>query len=259
MPILSRSPHSIFYVAEVKSRRRPSLHSTARLAGLCFVGGFVDVVGFTSVLGVFVGHVTSNLSLAGSAVVHPDRNFVEKLVILPIFIAAVALATLMNHWARLRQFNPERILLAFEAACLVAFMIFGAALQTRQGNSQSSLVGVAALGVLAMGVHNAATREARQLPSTTAMTANLTQFIMDVTDLCVAAPHRKALTLHARRGGTVLGTFVIGAVAGTCIFLRWQFFSLTIPIAALVILTITPPAYSGIPVARRGKPAPSED
>lgn len=234
------------------SDRRPA-HSGRRLAALCFIAGFVDVIGFMSVLGTFVGHITSNITIAGAAFSHHNGRYALRLALLPIFIIAVALATAVNHWARVRRFNPERILLATEAVFLVVFMWSGAALQTYARNQppELTIIAVASLAVFAMGVHNAATREARAMPTTTAMTANLTQFVMDVTDLCVAAPNRASLQVHARRGALVLGSFVAGAAIGTAAFLRWQFWSVSIPIAALLLLVITPPAYSAIPLPRR--------
>jgi uncharacterized membrane protein YoaK (UPF0700 family) len=244
-------------------RNQPSsLHSYARLALLCFVAGFIDVVGFVSVLGVFLAHVTGNLTVIGSAFTRHDSTVVLKLSLLPVFIIALALATIVNHWARVRRFNPERILLAIEAVCLVGFMFGGAMVQHQLHPippTNMSIVAVAALAVFAMGVHNSVTREARSMPATTAMTANLVQFVTDVTDLWVSAPNRRLTRLHAQRGAVVLGSFVVGATVGTVTFLRWQFWSVALPIGLIVLLAITPPAYSPIPLPRRGaRPAEPE-
>jgi uncharacterized membrane protein YoaK (UPF0700 family) len=231
-----------------------STHSNARLAALCFAAGFIDVIGFISVLGVFVGHVTSNLTMAGAAFTRHDPRIAMKLGLLPVFIIAVAAATVINHWARVRRFNPERILLAIEALCLLTFMISGVRLRNHAKTAQATdtaIVGVASLAVFAMGVHNTVTREARAMPTTTAMTANLTQFVMDITDLCVGSPHRTALKAHAWRGGIVIGNFIAGAAIGTMGFMLWQFWSVLLPILLIVVLAITPPAYSPIPVPRR--------
>jgi uncharacterized membrane protein YoaK (UPF0700 family) len=225
-----------------------------RLATLCFVAGWIDVVGFMSVLAVFLGHITSNLTVAGAAFTRGTSGNLVKLVLLPVFILGVALATAINHWARVQRFNPERILLALETICLIGFMFFGAGLQRHPipvRASRWAIIAVAAVAVFAMGVHNAATREARQMPTTTAMTANLVQFVMDVTDLCCGAPNRSALKLHARRGAIVLGSFFGGAAIGGFAFVHWQFWSVGVPVICLLIIIVTPPALSPVPVARR--------
>src|SRR3546814_3332371 len=57
--------------------------------GLAFVAGFVDVVGFVALFGLFTAHVTGNFVLIGAEIVHSGVGVVAKLFALPVFIVMV--------------------------------------------------------------------------------------------------------------------------------------------------------------------------
>ena len=62
---------------------------------LSFVAGYVDVVGFIALFGLFTAHVTGNFILIGSELVHPEKTLaIAKLLALPVFIAVVVLTRL---------------------------------------------------------------------------------------------------------------------------------------------------------------------
>ena len=60
-------------------------------ATLSFVGGFVDVVGFIALFGLFTAHVTGNFIMLGLEMVHATKLAIAKLLAVPIFIVMVAL------------------------------------------------------------------------------------------------------------------------------------------------------------------------
>lgn len=59
-------------------------------ATLSFVGGFVDVVGFIALFGLFTAHVTGNFIMLGLEMVHATKLAIAKLLAVPIFIMMVA-------------------------------------------------------------------------------------------------------------------------------------------------------------------------
>jgi uncharacterized membrane protein YoaK (UPF0700 family) len=61
---------------------------------LSFVGGFVDVVGFIALFGLFTAHVTGNFIMLGLEMVHATKLAIAKLLAVPIFIMMVALTRL---------------------------------------------------------------------------------------------------------------------------------------------------------------------
>ena len=63
-------------------------------ATLSFVGGFVDVVGFIALFGLFTAHVTGNFIMLGLEMVHATKLAIAKLLAVPIFIVMVALTRL---------------------------------------------------------------------------------------------------------------------------------------------------------------------
>jgi uncharacterized membrane protein YoaK (UPF0700 family) len=234
------------------SMRRRAFGSALRISALCVIAGFVDIVSFISVLGVFSSHITGNIVTAGSALVHPDQHFVRRALTLPAFILAVGFASAMNVWARRTRFNPERVLLSAEAVCLVALMIVGICMLPPNAAPlpESRVIAIAWLAVAAMGVHNAATREARTLPMTTAMTGNLTQFAIDLTE-CLIGRATSRLIRRTFRGANVLLSFIGSTMLGTFSYQQWKFWSLLFPTALVVIVAVLPPPLPPIPPRSR--------
>ena len=72
-------------------------------ATLSFVGGFVDVVGFIALFGLFTAHVTGNFIMLGLEMVHATKLAIAKLLAVPVFIVMVALTRLLPQSGRARQ------------------------------------------------------------------------------------------------------------------------------------------------------------
>jgi len=54
-------------------------------ATLSFVGGFVDVVGFIALFGLFTAHVTGNFIMLGLEMLHATKLAIAQLLAVPIF------------------------------------------------------------------------------------------------------------------------------------------------------------------------------
>jgi Protein of unknown function (DUF1275)/WD domain, G-beta repeat len=94
-------------------------------ATLSFVGGFVDVVGFIALFGLFTAHVTGNFIMLGLEMVHATKLAIAKLLAVPIFIMMVALTRLFVLHYEKRGESPWREMLLAQAALLARFMIAG--------------------------------------------------------------------------------------------------------------------------------------
>jgi uncharacterized membrane protein YoaK (UPF0700 family) len=68
---------------------------------LSWVAGFVDTSAFIILFGLFTAHVTGNIALAGSSFVSSDaETTITRLLMLPTFMLAVALTSLLARYAR---------------------------------------------------------------------------------------------------------------------------------------------------------------
>lgn len=211
---------------------------------LAFTAGFVDVVGFVALFGLFTAHVTGNFVLIGAELTSASsRGVLGKLLALPMFIIAVAGTRLaVLRFARDGR-APLRPLLVIQGLLLAAFMATG--LVARPVRDPDALVVIVAglLGVAAMGVQNAKARLVLGAQSpTTIMTGNTTQIVIDLVDLVCANPGPKAAARDrlARMGPTLLA-FAVGTAAGAIGYVQLSFWCLLAPIAAVTLLAATAP------------------
>lgn len=147
---------------------------------LSFVAGFVDTCVFVGLFGLFTAHITGNIALIGAAVVHGSGGELAKLLALPVFVVAVMLTALAAM--ALRRVDRVRLplLLAAEGALLALSAVTVAASAPFASPDVPAAVIAGMLSVTAMGVQNALMRiELAVHPSTTVMTVNVTQLVID--------------------------------------------------------------------------------
>ena len=158
-------------------------------ATLSFVGGFVDVVGFIALFGLFTAHVTGNFIMLGLEMVHASKLAIAKLLAVPIFIVMVALTRLFVLHYEKRGQSPWRDMLLAQAALLACFMIAGGLTAPHEDPNELGPVVAGLLGVAAMAVQNAGSRLilANHGP-TTMMTGNTTQAVIDLVDMLRGLP-----------------------------------------------------------------------
>src|SRR5712672_691125 len=80
--------------------------------------GFVDTAGFLGLAGLFTAHVTGNFVTLGAALVLGTHGIIGKVLALPVFILAIALARFAGAALRKRHAPVLRIFLAVEVALL---------------------------------------------------------------------------------------------------------------------------------------------
>ncbi|WP_375464894.1 YoaK family protein [uncultured Methylobacterium sp.] len=224
----------------VREGRRAIDRDWLTVTGLAFVAGFVDAAAFVALAGLFTAHVTGNFVLIGAELVSTSNGVIAKLCALPAFVLAVAATRLIALALERRRIGVLRALLGLEALVLACFGAFGLALGPFPSPDSAPAVCVGMLGVIAMGIQNATGRLALgHLAATTVMTVNVTQTVLDVTDLLRGERGDGDRTrARLRRMLPAVLAFAIGALAGAFGIAAWSFWCLVVPVLALAALMI---------------------
>ena len=219
----------------------PESGRTAALSA--FTAGFIDTVGFVGLFGLFTAHVTGNFVLIGAAIVTHHSGVIAKLLALPTFIVAVALVSLFLRHCRRAGRPPIAPLLMAEAVLLTAFMISGLALGPFTGGDQPAAILTGLIGVLAMGVQNAASRTVfAHLSPTTVMTGNVTQMVLDLVSLTERDRPADEAKARIRKMLPPVMAFAVGAIAGGLGFAVAGFWCVVAGVAAILAMLLFNPA-----------------
>lgn len=204
---------------------------------LAFVGGFVNASGFVLLAGLFTSHVSGNFVQISNALVVARIGDFSKLLVLPVFVAAVALARVAAAACERRGIAPLQPLLAVEVLCLLAFLLIGEALSTPHWAGSAAMLWAGQCAVAAMGVQNAIGRLViAQLPATTVMTVNVAQATIDLLDAWGQAPGAAAARSRLRRSAPAIAAFAAGALAGVFGVTAWSYAAAAIPVSVLAWL-----------------------
>lgn len=194
-----------------------------RVGLLSAVAGYVDAAGFVSLFGLFPAHLTGEivgLSLSVSSG-HPMRM---RVLMLPVFVGAVALAVIVARLFRRRGRPPLLALLGLMTLALLLFTVAGFA-RPELGDASHPVPVLVLSAVAAMAFQNTFMREAVGAGCpTTVMTGNLTQFVIEFVDLFilrawggaapVSPPERRKADARMKLVATALLGFTFGAVLG---------------------------------------------
>lgn len=204
--------------------------------GLAFVAGYVDAVGFIALFGLFTAHVTGNFILIGAAMTGSGVGLAAKLLALPVFVISVALTRVAI--LALGETRALRPLLIAQAGLLGGFLVLGLRASPLVDPDALLVIATGLVGVIAMGVQNAAGRLLlSDLAPTTIMTGNTTQIVIDLVDRFRSdADAKAAARKRLVKMGPAVMAFAGGAVAGAFALAAWSFWCLGIPIAVLLAL-----------------------
>ncbi len=207
---------------------------------LSFVAGFVDVVGFIALFGLFTAHVTGNFIMIGIDLSSPTAPLLlAKILALPTFVLAVAGTRILE--SRLVRNNrlPVPVMLLVQCILLATFMgLAYLSLPIRNANDPVAvLAGLSA--VAALGIQNSLARTAlAEFGATTVMTGNTTQLVIDLVDLQGASQdQRSVLTKRIWKTAPAIVGFVIGAGLGSASYSLFSFWCVLLPIGALVFVS----------------------
>ncbi|HEY6078400.1 MAG TPA: YoaK family protein [Polyangiaceae bacterium] len=156
-----------------------------RAAVLSGVAGYIDAAGLVSVVALFPAHITGELVSEAVALStgHHEAG-PSRLWMLPVFIAAVAVAALMARLQRERG-RPALPLLLLLVALGLGFFAASGVLTLLYPELPPALFSRVGSGcaVAAMGFQNALMREALSGSApTTFMTGNLTQLVIELVE-----------------------------------------------------------------------------
>lgn len=227
---------------EATTAIRGPMQTSGSLHGcvLSFVAGYVDVVGFIALFGLFTAHVTGNFIMIGVELTGNSEGLATKLLALPTFVAAVAITRLLEKRLARHQRPAEPVLLAIE--CVFLLLFAGAGLWARAGtglNAGSALATLAGtLAVVAMGIQNALSRTAlADMGPTTIMTGNTTQIVIDLVDLPSAGQEQAAaIRTRLRKMLPAVAGFAAGAVLGALAFAAASFWCVLLPVFMLLAI-----------------------
>lgn len=205
--------------------------------GMAFVGGYVDVVGFVLLFGLFVNHATGNLVMLGVALVGGDDGIVTKLLSLPVFVAAAAATYALIRRRRARGKASDVMVLLLQAALLLAFMLLTVTALPAGNADQPAVMLAGLVGVCAMAVQNIGARVIfSDLAPTTIMTGNVTQIAIDLVDLLSARDLGEALIARIIKTWPPVMAFALGVACGALGVLAFGAVCLLAPIGAVLAL-----------------------
>jgi uncharacterized membrane protein YoaK (UPF0700 family) len=237
-------------VAERQADIRPSAYALA--FPLAWVGGYVDSVGFLTLAGLFVAHMSGNTVRLGIFVGDGDWSLAaQRLVPIIVFALGVAGGIALSEALRRRSVPaPAARMLSIEAALLLAFMLVGQAVldgHSAAGGTWDYYL-LAVVVVLAMAVQNAALRRIAGVPVHTTFVTGILMQIAEETvngwyawrDARRAGAARydgaRAAFQRARLHGVVWLGYLAGGVLGALLVLRWDLWVLALPLTALIVL-----------------------
>ncbi|ATC32009.1 DUF1275 domain-containing protein [Caulobacter vibrioides] len=218
--------------------RKPLAGSTG--VAMAFVGGYVDVVGFVLLFGLFVVHATGNMVMLGVSLAGDTGGMATKLLALPVFVCAAAATYVLIRWRRQHSQPCEALILGLQALLLLLFAVLTARALPAASADEPSVMLAGLVGVAAMATQNVGARAvfADQAP-TTMMTGNVTQVAIDLVDLVVARGRPNEL-LKARIVKTwpPVAAFALGAVGGAVGVLIAGPWSLLVSAAVVALLAV---------------------
>jgi len=206
--------------------------------------------------GLFTAHVTGNIALAGSSFVSSDaETTITRLLMLPTFMLAVALTSLLARYARHQKWPVFAVLLTAEAIALSIFLIVGTRLSPALllDVQEDLILPIGIAGVIAMAIQNALMKEAKgvfksYIP-TTVMTGNTTQLTIDIVQFLSAKLSQRsnklpnpeaeeALERMSRVFPTIAGFALGGLAAAYFVLLSESWWSLVFPLIIISVLAI---------------------
>lgn len=208
--------------------------------GMAFVGGYVDVIGFVLLFGLFVAHATGNLVMLGVGLAGDAGGLATKLLALPAFVGAAAATYALIRWRDNRGQPCEVLVLVLQAILLLAFMLLTVkALPAANANAPGVML-AGLVGVVAMAVQNVGARAVfTHLAPTTMMTGNVTQIAIDLVDLAIARGRPdEALRARILKTWPPVVAFALGAIGGAVGVLLAGAWSLVLSVVVVAVLAV---------------------
>ena len=191
---------------------------------------------------------TGNFVTLAAGLVYGPHGTIGKILALPEFVVAVAVARLVGVILTARGMPTLTILLAVEAVFLAAFLALGAVYGPFPNSDVLPALAAGFAGIAAMALQNAMQRvHFPGEPPTATMTNNTTQAVLDGVDILrrAAPPEVRGRFLRTARS---IAWFAGGCAAAAILYYFVQFWSLVLPVAiamAIVIARLCEPNVNG--------------
>jgi uncharacterized membrane protein YoaK (UPF0700 family) len=200
------------------------------------IAGSTDTIGFLALGGLFTAHITGNFIVLATHLVNHGKAPVAVILSVPVFIAVL----LLTRWlvARLDELGIDTLqpLLLMECLLLAGFLATRVLIGTPTDMNAPAAIFAGMLGIAAMAVQNAVGQICLGAPSTTAMTANVARFALEVGEIFAARKyydHNRWRSLMPQ--GTPLAGFIIGCGLGAACEAAFNLWSLALPVALSAI------------------------
>lgn len=210
---------------------------------MAIIAGFSDVFGFIALDRLFTAHITGNIVIILSSLIYNMRGIAPKLIAIPLFMLFASLISAViehhGHTKKMLQFW-----LFLEIVLFLGLMAAGLTILPKLDVGSGLYILFAMLPVSAMAIHNTLLRTyMAKLPPCTAMTGNLTQFMVLLTALCLSKLPGKLTPLEnsmygVKRFGNVLVGFTLGGLASALGFVVLGFYCLVAIVLLLLALLI---------------------
>jgi uncharacterized membrane protein YoaK (UPF0700 family) len=210
---------------------------------LAMTAGSVDVISFLGLGGLFNAHITGNLVILAARIIADNRAPIAVVLSVPVFLLVLGLSRLLVRRLSLIGIASLRPMLLLECLLLAGF--FGVCISASRHVDPNAAIAILAgmLGVSAMAVQNVLVAVSLDgAPSTSAMTTNLTRFMIDLVDTFVLRTPNEVSEARRRANQTwpTIAGFVIGCGVGAAGEAAFALRSLAIPLGlALVALAVS--------------------
>ena len=193
---------------------------------LSVIAGMVDVIGFFELGNIFTAHITGNIVVAAAALVRHEPPRIAQVLVVPVFMVAVAVMWIIAKASRRRGTNAQNTFFLIQFL-LIATVLVVSVIVKPASNPRGLAAGIVAMiAVAAMASQYALFRLVTKQPvSTAAMTGNLTYTVIAVMDALatrtrlVHGPDERLLTAVVPLFGFLTGC-VLGA-AGLSLLDEW--------------------------------------
>lgn len=229
---------------------------------LSSIGGFVDGVGYLTLYELFISHMSGNSTMLGLFIA--EQNWPEVLhraVPIVVFVGGVFLGGLGSALLAARHKSPAWIMLLIEAALLAAFALLASPYLVNgriETAARLGYYGLVALPALAMGIQNVTIKKVGSTGvrttfvsgTLTTMSEEMAASLLWFWTLSQRGRTRRGLcirlrllsrTVNFRRSfvlASIWACYVTGAIAGVALTLRWQLWSVAIPVTLLTLFAL---------------------
>ena len=204
---------------------------------LAATAGYTDTVGFVALFGLFTAHVTGNFVVLGAALADNGHGLLIKFLALPVFMLTIAVGRIMERGLKRNTVRTDIPLLVMQVILLFGFLIAGDASGKNMTPDSVLTIFAGMMGVAAMSFQNLGSKAIfTKMTPTTVMTGNVTQQMIDLTDLLLKESEQERAETKTRLKKMLppILSFAIGALLGGVAFLSYGFNCLAFSILAVL-------------------------